>query len=112
MKGKHDKNYDEGNLSYEENAQQQAEYWSQKKLNELQAKEYEVIAIASTDSIQTSVGGIANVRVGKLPIYETLEQILADVWKISLKEITVQELAMKIQRTVDAQKWIANGEQG
>jgi len=34
-------------------------------------------------------------------VYNTLEQILADIWKIQTREITIQELAMKVQRSIN-----------
>jgi len=34
-------------------------------------------------------------------VYNTLEQILADIWKIRTREITIQELAMKVQRSIN-----------
>ena len=41
-----------------------------------------------------------------VPGYSTLEQILADIWKIETREITVQELAMKVCRTINEGAYI------
>lgn len=83
---------------------EEARKWAKEQLDSITLNHMEM----TSDDVMEKVPADAAIQheMRQTEVYTTLEQILVDIWKIETREITVQELAMKVQKVINSGAYI------